>query len=343
MLAAIRGGRVRPRGRLALRRRRQHRRTGTGPTARRPRRSPTRSRARLTGVELTDPMSGYFMLRTETAAARRAPPVGHRLQDPARHPRHGRHAAAGQGIPARLRRARARAKASSTAPSCSSSSSGSTTSGSGGSSRRASRCSARSARLGVVVHMAVLSAFLAAVRRQLRGPAGLDLRGRPDARRAGGDDLQLRAQQRADLSPTSGCAAPGRCCSGWLRFALTCSVGAARQCRRRRGAGALGLPRLPGGARRDRDRLGVELRAVEPLRLGPLLALSASCRASIQSQERALPVGERRGGEDRPEIGEQRARRPASDSQRQPAPARAATARRAPAPARPAGSMLGSK
>ena len=65
---------------------------------------------KLTGVELSDPMSGYFMLRAETL------------------------------------RADARAKASSTGPSSSSFSSGSTTAGWAGSSRRALPCSARSAR-----------------------------------------------------------------------------------------------------------------------------------------------------------------------------------------------------
>ena len=52
---------------------------------------------------------------------------------------------------------------------------------------------------GVVVHMAVLSAFLAAFGGNPARASGHRLRDRPDARRGCGDDVQLRAQQCADL------------------------------------------------------------------------------------------------------------------------------------------------
>ena len=115
------------------------------------------ARASSTGIELTDPMSGYFMLRTDQSAqpGRRLSGIGFKiLLDILRH---RRTAASSQGIPADTSPRAPRARASSTTSSRSNISIGLYDACSAGSSRRASRCSARSALLGVGVHMAVLT------------------------------------------------------------------------------------------------------------------------------------------------------------------------------------------
>ena len=92
-----------------------------------------------------------------------------------------------------------------------------------------------------------------------------------DRRDAGGDDLQLLPQQRADLSRRR-LKGARRCSTAGSPFCLVCAVGAVAECRRRdlpvrRAARRLGISR----ARRDPVGGGVELRAVVALRVGAVL------------------------------------------------------------------------
>ena len=135
----------------------------------------------LAGASVSDPMSGFFMIRREIVAAAGAAPVAGRVQDPRRRGAVGRRAAEDRRSPlcvpaapgrrieavaaGRARLPRPRRPSRDAAGCC----------------RSASCCSPRSAAIGLVVHLLVLTGLVEAIR-----PAGFRRRpNRRDDRRHG--------------------------------------------------------------------------------------------------------------------------------------------------------------
>ena len=152
--------------------------------------------------------------------------------------------------------------------------------------------------LGLVVHLAAVWLLFAAL--------GVAFRRRAARSDAGGDDHQLRAQQRADLSVTGACAA-ATCCAAGPTFALACSFRRLRQYRRSQPAVRREQPLVARGAGRHRGRSRLELRADQLLYLGPALTMSAGrlgagirpphgCRARGRAVPRAGAPAGRSGG-----------------------------------------------
>ncbi len=125
--------------------------------------------------------------------------------------------------------------------------------------------------VGVLVHMAVLSAWLAVFGGDLQGHlvSAFEIGQTLAALVAMTFNFVLNNSLTYADKRLAGAAALLR---GWLQIRPDLFCRPAGQCRIGRGPGALGRACLSGGAGRDRDRIGVELCAVEPLCLGPFLA-----------------------------------------------------------------------
>ena len=148
-------------------------------------------RRRCFKAELTDPMSGFFVMSRAAfdAEVRALSQRGFKilLDIFASAPRPLRY----RELPCRFNARGSSARASSTRWWRGSSACSSSTSWSAATCRCISSSSPWSAITGIAVHLAVLEAF---------APGGLDLRHGPDRRRHRGDDVELRPQQRHHLS-----------------------------------------------------------------------------------------------------------------------------------------------
>ena len=172
MLATAQGRRSRYRRRQPLSRRRAHRRPASDW-----RRFISRAGGQVARLvlhaDLTDPMSGFFVMSRAAFDDDGAQPVPAGLQDPARHLRLGAAAAALRRGAERISRARCTARASSTRMvGAGNSASSSSTSWSAATCRCASSCSPLVGATGIVVHLATLGLAGVLGARLRRGAVG---------------------------------------------------------------------------------------------------------------------------------------------------------------------------